>query len=75
MSRVGKILKDEFLDPKVINALELAEMIDIPEEDVKLIIAGRKRITPEIDKKLCKLFRLSEGYFLLLQRFDLRKVN
>lgn len=63
----GEILQDEFLDIIGMSYDTLAKSINIPSPQILDIITGTKRITADIDLRLCRFFQLSEGYFLYLQ--------
>lgn len=63
----GIILKEEFLDEIKISQNALADALDVPRNRIHAIINGTRNITADTDLRLCKFFRLSEGYFLRLQ--------
>jgi addiction module HigA family antidote len=67
----GDILKYEFLDEIGMSQNNLAKSIGVPANRIHAIIKGLRDITADTDLRLCKFFRLSEGYFLRLQNeFD-----
>jgi len=64
---VGDILASEFMKPLALDAAKLGEAIGIPTEIVKAVVSGEQRVDGEIDLRLGKYFRMSEGFFLRLQ--------
>jgi addiction module HigA family antidote len=63
----GEILKAEFLDEIGMSQNRLAKAIGVPGNRIHAIVNGTRDITADTDLRLCKFFRLSEGYFLRLQ--------
>ena len=63
----GEILKQEFLDEIGMGQNQLARAIGVPGNRIHAIVNGTRDITADTDLRLCKFFRLSEGYFLRLQ--------
>ena len=63
----GEILKEEFLNQIGLSQNQLAEAIGVPGNRIHAIVKGARDITADTDLRLCKFFRLSEGYFLRLQ--------
>ncbi len=67
----GDILKYEFLEEIGMSQNALADAIRVPRNRIHAIVKGTRDITADTDLRLCKYFRLSEGYFLRLQNaFD-----
>jgi len=67
----GDILKYEFLDEIGMSQNALADALAVPRNRIHAIVKGTRDITADTDLRLCKFFRLSEGYFLRLQNaFD-----
>ena len=67
----GEILKEEFLNEIGMSQNQLAHSIGVPPNRIHAIVNGTRDITADTDLRLCKFFRLSEGYFLRLQNaFD-----
>ncbi|MDJ0532254.1 MAG: HigA family addiction module antitoxin [Xenococcaceae cyanobacterium MO_207.B15] len=64
---VGEILKHEFLEELNINEKALAEAIGVSHLIIQKITQAKSPINAEIDLRLCRYFKLSEGYFLRLQ--------
>ena len=72
----GEILKCEFLEEINMSQNKLADSIGVPRNRIHAIINGTRNITADTDLRLCKFFRLSEGYFLRLQNsFDLMQAK
>ncbi len=65
--RVGKILKEEFLEEIGMSQNALAKEIAVPANRIHAIVNGTRRVTADTDLRLCRYFGLSEGYFLRLQ--------
>ena len=63
----GEILKEEFLNGVGMSQNRLAHAIGVPPNRIHAIVKGTRDITGDTDLRLCKFFRLSEGYFLRLQ--------
>jgi len=63
----GEILKEEFLNEIGMSQNQLAEALGVPGNRIHAIVNGMRNITADTDLRLCKFFRLSEGYFLRLQ--------
>ena len=67
MSKVGKILREEFMDPLYLSTSKLASILNIPESDLKDIIDGKTRMNPKMSIKLGKCFGLSYDFFMNIQ--------
>lgn len=63
----GEILKEGFLKEIGMSQNQLAYAIGVPANRIHAIVNGSRNITADTDLRLCKFFRLSEGYFLRLQ--------
>ena len=63
----GEILSSEFMEPLGLGARALAEAIDASPEQVESVIANEKPMDAELDLRLARYFRMSEGFFLGLQ--------
>jgi addiction module HigA family antidote len=67
----GEILRHEFLDEIGVSQNRLAQLLGVPPNRIHAIVNGTRNVTADTDLRLCKLFGLSEGYFLRLQNaFD-----
>lgn len=70
---VGEVLMEEFIKPNKNSIEDLSEQTGIPSGELTSLIDGSGVLTNEMDKKLTKHFKLSEGYFMRLQKdFDKR---
>jgi addiction module HigA family antidote len=63
----GEILKEEFLREIGMSQNRLADALGVPRNRIHAIVKGARDITADTDLRLCKFFRLSDGYFLRLQ--------
>ncbi len=63
----GDILKYEFLEEIGMSQNALAKALGVPANRIHAIVNGTRDITADTDLRLCKFFRLSEGYFQRLQ--------
>ena len=68
----GEMLVAEFMEPLGLNADVLASAVEIDRSRLDAVIAGRRPMDAELDLRLTRYFRMSEGFFLRLQnRYDL----
>jgi len=63
----GEMLDEEFLKPLGMTKYRLAREIGVPPQRIGDIIAGKRGITADTDLRLCRLFGLSDGWWLRLQ--------
>ena len=63
----GEMLEAEFLAPLAMSKYRLAKSIGVPAQRIGDIIAGKRGITADTDLRLCRLFGLSDGWWLRLQ--------
>jgi addiction module HigA family antidote len=63
----GELLLEEFLKPMGISQYRLAKEIGVPAQRIGEIVAGRRAISADTDLRLCRFFRLSNGYWLRAQ--------
>jgi addiction module HigA family antidote len=66
-SHAGELLLSEFLDPLNLGPDALAAAIDVPVAKVKAVIDGSRPMDADLDLRLGRYFRMSEGFFLRLQ--------
>ena len=64
---VGEILKKDFLEALNISQNALAKALSIPANRIYAIVKGDRAITADTDLRLCKFFKLTDGYFLRMQ--------
>jgi addiction module HigA family antidote len=68
----GQMLVSEFLEPERLSIAQLARDIGVAPERVTSVIEGARLVDGELDLRLTRYFRLSEGFFLRLQnQYDL----
>ena len=63
----GEMLASEFMGPLGLDVASLAQAIRAPEAHVEAVIAGQAAMDAELDLRLARYFRMSEGFFLGLQ--------
>jgi antitoxin HigA-1 len=63
----GQLLASEFMEPLGLSAIQLAEAINVPVARLSAVIDGNSRMDGELDLRLGRYFRMSEGLFLRLQ--------
>ena len=63
----GELLREEFLRPMDLSACQLADAIGSPLTPVIEILAGEQPISRDMDRRLCRFFQLSDGYWLRAQ--------
>jgi antitoxin HigA-1 len=63
----GEMLVEEFLTPLGMSKYRLAKLIGVPATRIGDIAAGKRAITADTDLRLCRLFGLSDGWWLRLQ--------
>jgi addiction module HigA family antidote len=66
-AHAGEILASEFMEPLGLDAASLARAIGAPPEDVEAVVEGAKPLDAELDLRLARYFRMSDGFFLGLQ--------
>lgn len=72
----GQIIKEDFLKEIGMSQNQLADAIGVPRNRIHAIVKGMRSVTADTDLRLCKVFGLSEGYFLRLQNaFDTLKAK
>jgi addiction module HigA family antidote len=55
------------MEPLGLDAAQLAQAIGVHPEQVGAVISGDRPLDAEIDLRLARYFRMSEGFFLGLQ--------
>lgn len=63
----GELLAKEFLEPMDLSKYRLAKEIGVSAQRIGEIVAGRRAITADTDLRLCRFFRLGNGYWLRAQ--------
>ena len=68
----GQMLAAEFLEPEALSIDQLAGDIGVAPERIAAVVEGARPMDAELDLRLTRYFRMSEGFFLRLQnRHDL----
>lgn len=63
----GEMLVIEFMEPLGLTTEALAASLEVDAVRLGSVIAGRIRMDAELDLRLSRYFRMSEGFFLGLQ--------
>ena len=63
----GELLVSEFMEPLELDAAALADAIEVDQARLVSMIDGSERVDGELDLRLSRYFRMSEGFFLRLQ--------
>lgn len=63
----GELLMSEFMEPLGLDVTALAKAIAVDPARLQAMIDGIARIDGELDLRLARYFRMSEGFFLGLQ--------
>jgi addiction module HigA family antidote len=66
-SHAGELLVLEFMEPLGLDAEALARALEVPRDHIDAVIAGDRRMDADLDLRLARYFRMSEGFFLGLQ--------
>ena len=66
-AHAGELLVSEFMEPLGLDSAALAEAIAVDRVRLQTVIDGAVRIDGELDLRLARYFRMSEGFFLGLQ--------
>src|SRR3990172_3568041 len=62
-----EILLEEFLKSMGISRYRLAKELGVPPQRIGEIVSGNRAITADTDLRLCRVFGLSNGYWLRAQ--------
>jgi antitoxin HigA-1 len=72
----GELIVSEFMEPLELESAALAAAIGIDDARLSAVIAGTSRIDGELDLRLARYFRMSEGFFLRLQdQYEIREAK
>jgi len=63
----GQLLVTEFLEPAELSVDEVADAVGVAPERIVSVIEGARPMDAELDLRLARYFRMSEGFFLRLQ--------
>ncbi len=71
---VGKVLREDFMEPAKLSAYKLAQKMGVPVSRVQDILHNRRRITADTSIRLSMVFPVDDLYFLWVQdSYDLMK--
>lgn len=72
----GDLLVSEFMEPLGLDCAALAKAIATDPVRLQAMTEGKFRIDGELDLRLARYFRMSEGFFLRLQdQYELREAK
>lgn len=72
----GELLASEFMEPLELDAAALGAAIGIDASRLESLLSGKARIDGELDLRLARYFRMSEGFFLRLQdQYEIREAK
>jgi addiction module HigA family antidote len=66
-SHAGELLVSEFMEPLGLTVEALADALCIDAEPLRAVIDGATTMDADLDLRLSRYFRMSEGFFLGLQ--------
>lgn len=66
-SHAGEILSSEFMEPLSLTEDALAASLGVAPLRLRDVISGKTRVDADLDLRLARYFRMSEGFFLGLQ--------
>ena len=66
-SHAGELLVSEFMEPHGLDANTLARALAIPSARLQKMIDGDEPVDADLDLRLARYFRMSEGFFMGLQ--------
>lgn len=72
----GELLVSEFMEPLELDCASLAAAVGVEATRLSAVITGTSRIDGELDLRLARYFRMSEGFFLRLQdQYEIREAK
>lgn len=66
-SHAGELLLSEFMEPLGMDAAALAKALGVSTRQIQAVIDGDADMDADLDLRLARYFRMSEGFFLGLQ--------
>ena len=66
-AHAGEMLVSEFMEPLGLSVDALARAIEVEPSRLKAVVNGSAAMDAELDLRLARYFRMSEGFFLGLQ--------
>ena len=75
-SHAGELLLSDFMEPLGLDTRTLADALGIDPDRLDEVMSGAARMDGELDLRLARYFRMSEGFFLHLQDdYELREAR
>lgn len=75
-SHAGELLVLEFMEPLGLSPEALAAALSVSVSHLEDVIAGTRPMDADLDLRLARYFRMSEGFFLSLQLdYELREAR
>lgn len=72
----GELVRSEFMEPLELDVASLARAIAVEPARLQAVIDGQSAVDGELDLRLGRYFRMSEGFFLGLQDdYELREAK
>lgn len=72
----GALLISEFMEPLGLDIAALAQAISVEPARLQAMVDGSVRVDGELDLRLARYFRMSEGFFLRLQdQYEIREAK
>lgn len=72
----GEVLKELYLEPLNIGAIELARRLNVPRTRIERLLKGATRITPDTAMRLARALSTSPQYWMNMQtNFDLAQAR
>lgn len=72
----GELLASEFMEPLGLSSVALAKAIAVDPARLQTMIDGTARVDGELDLRLARYFRMSDGFFLRLQdQYEIREAK
>lgn len=66
-AHAGELLVSEFMEPLGLTVEALADALRVNAAELQAVIAGEAAMDAELDLRLARYFRMSDGFFLGLQ--------
>lgn len=66
-AHAGEMLVSEFMEPLGLTVEALADALRVNAAELQAVIAGEAAMDAELDLRLARYFRMSDGFFLGLQ--------
>lgn len=66
-THAGEMLLTEFMEPLALDVASLATALDLPTERLDAVVRGERPMDADLDLRLGRYFKMSEGFFMRLQ--------